>query len=263
MSETNLRRPNQRPAINRYGDMCAEVYVLDKPPGALFDQAYYREALAQIDGPILEAACGSGRLTIPLLEAGIDIRGFDRSESMLAEHRKACAARGLQPDLRWMTFEAFEYDERFGAIICPAGAFTLIDDYERACGVLRRFHDHLRPGGKLFVDVMPLAYLSQTPPDFLRSWTTPEGDILRIDSRRVELDFLRQLRVSHDRYERWRDGRLVEEELEILATRVWSLHEFELSLRAAGFGQVEVCGDYRPGRPPRAGDRQWCFVATR
>src|SRR5581483_1384210 len=112
MSDTHTRRPNQRPAVNRYGDMCAEVYVLDKPPGALFDQTYYAQALSGVEGPILEAACGSGRLMIPLLEAGYDIRGFDRSESMLAQHRKACDARGLKPDLRWMTYEAFEYEER-------------------------------------------------------------------------------------------------------------------------------------------------------
>lgn len=263
MPDIPVRRPNAPPPINRYGDMCAEVYVLDKPPGALFDHTYYREALKNAGGPVLEAACGSGRLLIPLYEAGVDIRGFDRSESMLAQCRKACDARGINPDLRRATFEEFDYDERFGAIICPVGAFTLIDDYARACDVLRRFHAHLRPGGRLYVDLMPLGYLTRRMEAFSRAWTTPEGDVLRYESAPAEQDLMAQRRVTHDRYERWRDGRLVEQELEVLATRVWALHEFELALRAAGFATVDICGDYRPGRLPRAGDGYWCYTATR
>jgi SAM-dependent methyltransferase len=264
MSDIPTRRPNAPPAVNRYGDMCAEVYVLDKPPGAdLGDVAYYTDALGQLDGPVLEAACGSGRLMIPLLEAGVDISGFDRSESMLAQHRAACDARGLAPDLKRTSFEEFSYDERFAAIVIAVGTFTLIDHFDAACAALRRFHAHLRPGGRLFLDVMRLAYLTETPADHLRSWTTPSGDILRIDSRRTVLDLMRQRRVSHDTYQRWRDGRLVEQELEVLALRCWGLRELELALRDAGFGEVSVCGDYRPGQPPRASDRQWCFQAVR
>jgi SAM-dependent methyltransferase len=263
MSDNPVRRPNAPPAINRYGEMCAEVYVLDKPPGALGDSAYYLDALGRLDGPVLEAACGSGRLLIPLLEAGIDIRGFDHSESMLAQCRAACDARGLAPDLVRATFAEFAYDARFAAIICVAGAFTLIDDFDAACAALRRFHAHLAPGGRLYVDLMPLGYLTQTPADHVRSWTTPAGEVLRLDSRRTELDLLGQRRVSHDVYQRWRDGRLAEQELEILALRVWGLREFELALKDAGFPDVRVCADHRPGRAPGAGARWWCFEATR
>jgi SAM-dependent methyltransferase len=262
MSETYIGRRNAPPAINRYGDMCAEVYVLDKPPGALGDSQYYIEALGRVGGPVLEAACGSGRLLIPLLEAGIDIRGFDQSESMLHQCRLACAERGLSPDLRRASFEEFSYDERFAAIVIAVGTFTLIDDFAAALAVLRRFHAHLRPGGRLFADLTPLSYLSG-PADGLRSWTTPAGDMLRLQSHRIELDFLTQRRVSHDLYQRWRDGRLVEQELEVLACRQWGLEEFELALKQTGFADISVCGGYQPGRPPRANDRWWCFEASR
>jgi hypothetical protein len=182
---------------------------------------------------------------------------------MLHQCRLACDQRGLSPDLRRTSFEEFAYDERFAAIVVAAGTFTLIDDFAAALAALRRFHAHLRPGGRLFVDLTPLAFLTATPADFLRSWTTPEGDILRIDSRRIELDLLAQRRVSHDHYQRWRDGRLAEQELEVLAQRYWGLQEFELALRAAGFGDICVCGGYRSGRAPHGGDRMWCFEASR
>jgi SAM-dependent methyltransferase len=249
--------------LNRYGAMCAEVYVLDKPPGALGDIDYYRNALANLEGPFLEAACGSGRLMIPMLEAGFDYHGFDHSEHMLAQCRKAADERGLSLNVQRTTYEDFSFEQRFGAIVSPVGSFTLVDDFDAALAALGRFHQQLRPGGRLFVDIMALAGLTRTPDHHLRRWMTPTGDLLQIDSTLVELDLMAQRRVSHDRYERWRGGRLVEQELEVLAIRFWSLTEFELALKDAGFVEIRVCGDYRVGRPPRPTDRQWCFQAVR
>jgi SAM-dependent methyltransferase len=250
-------------ALNRYGEMCAEVYVLDKPPGALGDIDYYREALSSLAGPFLEAACGSGRLMIPMLEAGFDYRGFDHSEHMLAQCRKAADARGLPLKIQRTSYQDFAFDDLFGAIVSPVGSFTLVDDFAAALAALRRFHQQLRPGGRLFVDIQPLRNLTARPLEWVRSWTTPTGDLLRICSNVVELDLLAQRRVSQDRYERWRAGRLVEQELEVLAIRCWGVKEFELTLKEAGFADISVCGDYQIGRPPRAGDGYWCFRAVK
>ena len=263
MSDTHTSRANRPPARNAYGAMCAEVYVLDKPPGALHDIDYYKTQLAGLDGPILEAASGSGRLHIPLLEAGLDLHGFDHSEHMMAQCEAAATARGLTPRLRRLSFQDFEYEERFAAIICPVGAFTLIETYDEALATLRRFHAHLRPGGRVLIDLMPLSYLGAPMTPGVRSWTTPDGDLMRIESFPVERDWLSQLRVSQDVYQRWRGGRLVEQELEILATRSWGVKEFELTLEAAGFEGVSVCGTYRPGRAPTGADTWWCFQARR
>lgn len=263
MSDTRLPPANAPVQINRYGELCAEVYVIDKPPGALGDIRYYREALGGQGGPILEAGCGSGRLLIPMLEAGLPVQGFDQSEHMLAQCRLAADARGLNAALQRMRFEDFSYDERFAAIVSPVGTFTLIDDYAEALAVLRRFHAHLRPGGRLYVDLMPLAYLTTTPSHYVRSWKTPAGEQLTLETHVRERDYLTQRVVSHCRYERWRGGRLVETELEDLVVRLWALKEFELTLQAAGFADITVCGDYRLGRPPRPTDGWWCFQAMR
>ncbi|HLY78118.1 MAG TPA: class I SAM-dependent methyltransferase [Caulobacteraceae bacterium] len=262
MSDTPAILANASP-LNRYGEMCAEVYVLDKPPGALGDIEYYREALGRLEGPFLEAACGSGRLMIPMLEAGFDVHGFDHSEHMLAQCRSAADERGLPLKVQRSTYQDFAFDQPFGAIVSPVGSFTLVDDYDAALAALRRFHECLRPGGRLFVDIMPLGYLTARPLDYVRSWTTPSGDLLRIVSNVVELDLLAQRRVSQDRYERWRGGRLVEQELEVLAVRSWALKEFELTLKEAGFAEISVCADYRVGRPPGARAGYWCFQAVK
>ena len=249
---------------NRYGELCSEIYVLDKPPGALGDIGYYTQSLKPLDGPVLEAGCGSGRLMIPLLEAGIAMEGFDRSPHMLAEHRKAADARGLNARLQQATYEDFAYSEPFAAIISPVGTCTVRVSYEAALAALRRFHAHLKPGGRLFIDLMPLAGLaSSRPGGGVRTWTTPAGDLLRMELQRAELDLLGQRVVTHTVYQRWRGSRLVDMELEVLAVRHWALHEFKLTLKEAGFSDVTVCGDYRAGRPPGARDDYWCFQAVR
>jgi SAM-dependent methyltransferase len=246
---------------NRYGALCTEVYDLDKPPGSLHDVDYYRERLASSGGPILEAACGTGRLLIPLLEAGLEAEGFDASQDMLDSCARHCAARGLRPCLKRARFQDFAYERDFAAIVVPVGTFTLIDDFAEALAVLRRFFDHLRPGGWLMIDLMPLGYLVNERPD-IRTWTAENGDLLRIEGRAVEIDLLRQRRVTHDRYERWRNGRLVESELEVMAFRIWGEKEFELLLAAAGFEAVSVRGDYQD-RPPRRSSRILNYEARR
>ena len=237
---------------NRYGALCAEIYDLDKPVGSMFDTAYYIQQLKALIGPVLEAGVGTGRLMIPLLEAGIEMQGFDHSAEMLSIARDNATARGFAPRLERVRFQSFEFERAYVAIIVPASSFILIDDFDEAMGVLARFREHLTPGGLLLVDLPPMSFFEV--PGGVRSWTAANGDLLRMESQRVVTDPLRQRRVNHDRYERWRDGKLLESELELFAYRVWGVEEFKMALRSAGFADIEVCGNYRPGRPPRSSD---------
>ncbi|KAB2857424.1 MAG: class I SAM-dependent methyltransferase [Bauldia sp.] len=239
---------------NRYARLAARVYDLDKPVGRSFgDIEYYRQRLEGCGGPVLEPAVGNGRIFVPLLEAGFEMEGFDASEEMLGYCREECRRRGLAAGLSRRTFEDFAYDRRFAAIILPLGSFQLVTDTPTAMAVLARFRDHLRPGGRLILDIDPIgAFLG--PSGSIRSWTTPEGELLTLTDDRVETDHVAQTTLSHLRYERWRDGRLVETELDLFRLRWWGVTELSLALQAAGFGEVVASGDYIHGRAPRQGD---------
>lgn len=248
--------------VNRYGSIAAEIYDLDKPFGALPDTAFHLERFAGFPGEILEPACGSGRTLIPFLEAGLAITGFDPSEEMLGRAKARAAAAGYAPDLTRQSFEDFAYARRFAAILVPVGSFTLLDDHARAAAVLRRMFDHLEPGGRLVLDIQGLAAL-QARADDRRRWTDADGDVLTLEGVRTGVDWTRQWVEMACRYERWRGGVLVETQLEIMRQRYWGLEEFRLTLEAAGFAEVEVCGGFRRGRAPRAGDLSWTFEAVR
>ncbi len=247
---------------NRYGSIAAEIYDIDKPIGAMPDTAFHLERFAGFGGRILEPACGSGRTLLPLLEAGCDVTGFDPSGDMLERCRVLSAERGYAPELSDQRFEDFHYDDPFDAILVPAGSFTLIDRFEAAMAVLRRFRDHLVVGGVVVLDIQPLRFLDPAGED-RRQWTAANGDLLTLEGWRVKTDWLAQRAEATLRYERWRDNRLVEAQLEPMSQRYWGLEEFALALVTAGFGEIKVAGDYDRTRAPRPNARTLTFEATR
>jgi SAM-dependent methyltransferase len=253
---------NSNTRVNRYGAMAAEVYDIDKPYFFLPDTRFHLEWLAAVDGPILEPACGTGRTLVPLLDAGHDMTGFDASPDMLERCRAKCAARGHAPNLSQQRFEDFRYADPFAAILVPVGTFTLIDDFAVAMAVLRCFREHLRPGGRLVLDLQSLSYLASAGDD-RRSWTAENGDLLTIHGQRVAVDWLHQRVQGRARYERWRDNVLVESHMEPMTQRHWGLEEMRLALGVSGFEDITVIGDYDRSRSPRASDLTLTFEARR
>ena len=55
--------------------------------------AYFQQQIEQYGQPVLDAGCGTGRLLIPFLRAGLDVDGCDISGDMLAYCRQAAARR--------------------------------------------------------------------------------------------------------------------------------------------------------------------------
>ena len=253
---------NANTRVNRYGALCAEVYDIDKPFFALPDTRFHLERLASADGRILEPACGTGRTLVPFLDAGHDMTGFDASPDMLARCRARCAERGHDPDLSQQRFEDFRYAEPFVAILVPVGTFTLIDDFATAMSVLRRFRDHLRPGGLLVLDLQSLGFLASRTED-RRSWTAENGDLITTHGQHFVTDWLNQRVEGRSRYDRWRDHVLVGSHMEPMAQRHWGVEEMRMALTVTGFADIRVVGDYDRSRPPRAGDTWLTFEAVR
>lgn len=249
---------------NRYGTLASWVYNLDKPIGHSFgDQDYYRQRLALCDaGPILEPAVGNGRVFVPLLEAGFDMEGFDASDEMLDYCRKECRKRQLSASLTRQTFEDFSASKSFAAIIVPAGSFQLMTDASSASAVLQRFHDHLSPNGRLIMDIDAIGGFFG-PAVSVRSWETADGDLLTLTEHRVETDYIAQTTLSHLRYEHWKDGSLINTELELFKLRWWGINELRLALVAAGFTDVVISGGYQHGKPPGKNDEIISFEARR
>ncbi|MEV0449774.1 daptide-type RiPP biosynthesis methyltransferase [Streptomyces sp. NPDC050600] len=102
-------------------------------------------------GPVLELACGSGRLTVPLLTAGHQVTGVDTSRSLLstlrarmadpAAERLACRLELVEADMC-----ALGLDRTFDAAVLGTTTIGLVPPEVRP-DFFRRVRDHLRPEG--------------------------------------------------------------------------------------------------------------------
>lgn len=236
--------------LSYYSKLSSEVYDLDKYIGLSYgDVEFYSERLKSCKGKILEPGVGTGRILIPLLENGFNIDGFDVSDDMLKICRKNCQNRGLNPNLFKEQMETFSLDEKYDAIIVPTGTFLLIHEREDSIKALKNFYNHLTNSGKLIIDLFLQTDLSIEKTS-TRTWETKDGDIITLESKIVEVDYINQYTISHNRYEKWRNGTLIQTELERFPLRWYGVEEFKLILEQIGFKDITISADYNYGQYP-------------
>jgi SAM-dependent methyltransferase len=101
--------------------------------------------------PVLNVACGTGRLLLPLLRAGIDIDGCDISGDMLY-HRHSAAREGFSPGLYEQPMHTIHSPRKYKTIyIC--GSFGLAGSREKDLATLHRCFEHLKDGGALLLNI--------------------------------------------------------------------------------------------------------------
>ena len=114
---------------------------------------FYRRQVARYGQPVLEIACGSGRLTIPLAEDGAHIAGLDLSEEMLRLARLKAAERGVEIAFVHTDARNFDLGRQFKFIFVPANSFQHLlrrEDVEMCLACVRW---HLADGGRLVIDI--------------------------------------------------------------------------------------------------------------
>lgn len=117
--------------------------------GMTEDVSFYVSLAADIHGPLVELAIGSGRVAIPVaLATGRTVIGIDSSPAMLAQARTAAAAAGVALDLREGDMRDLELDEPAGLIYCPYRALLHLRTWADRRRVFERVADSLRPGGR-------------------------------------------------------------------------------------------------------------------
>ncbi|MDF2845037.1 MAG: methylase involved in ubiquinone/menaquinone biosynthesis [Herbinix sp.] len=248
--------------LSYYGRLSSEVYDMDKPIGHSFgDIEFYKERLKSCEGRILEPATGTGRMLIPLLENGFEVDGFDCSKEMLNICENNCRIRNLKPYLFEAKMESFSIDRLYDAIIVPTGTFLLLQERTDSIKALHNFYKHLSNGGKLIIDIF-LQTNSSIGISSTRTFPCDNGDIITLDKKIVQVDNINQFTISHTRYEKWRDGVLLETELEYFPLRWYGVEEFKLILESIGFDDIVISSDYKFGQYPVSAEKVITFEAT-
>ncbi len=166
----------------------AEFYDHIAPYRERGDVGFFVEMARASGGPVLEVGCGTGRVLIPTARAGIEIVGLDLSPSMLAICRQNLAAEPAEVQGHVQLVEAdmrdFDLGHEFALITIPFRPFQHLTTVEDQIACLTALRRHLRPGGRLVLDLFnpSLPYLAD--PARLGEFGD-EPEILMPDGRRV------------------------------------------------------------------------------
>jgi len=121
------------------------------------DLPFYQEYAARSGGPILELACGSGRILLPLARAGYAVVGLDLFPDMLALARAKLdqeePAVRARVELHEGDMANFDLGRKFPLIISGAGALSLNLSSAAVESCLRCMANHLAEEGLLLVDL--------------------------------------------------------------------------------------------------------------
>lgn len=141
------------------------------------------------------------------------------------------------------------------------GIASVINETAAALAVLKRFWDHLQPGGRLILDIDSIESIGDETSS-TRSWAVGSGELLTMTSHRAEIDYVKQTTLSHLRYESWRRGGCCRD-LDLFHLRWWGADELAFALWETGFVDVVVSGDLLHEQQPRNGVRIISFEARR
>jgi SAM-dependent methyltransferase len=227
--------------LDPYRDIAA-LYDLDHED---FDDdiQFYRNVVRA--GPVLEVGAGTGRITLPLVEAGLDVWAVDSSRAMLA---RAAGRLAAHPNAHLIEARIGDLDleVRFGTAILALNFLWHLTDLEGRLQGLDAVRHHLREGGTLIVDLSnPHAMADRGGSGEVRQrFARPRG---RGEVRGFSAawdDEGEQLLTLHLVYDDTTEDGAVRRVAAQLELRYIYCVELELLLRLAGFRVRQLYGSY-------------------
>src|SRR5438067_1269037 len=221
-------------------------------------------------GTLLELGCGTGRVSVPLAKAGVDLVGIDRSAPMLARAgervARARAGRVPNPDARIPTLVRGDIralpsrTHAFAMVLAPYGILQSLIRARDLAATIASVARVLEPGGTFGIDLVP-----DVP-----KWKEYRNRVqLRGESNGAQLTLIesvtqdrrRRLTTFEQRYVERRGGATREHRFD-LTFRTLSVPQMASRLERAGFTVGAVLGDYR-GRPWDERADVWIILAKR
>jgi ubiquinone/menaquinone biosynthesis C-methylase UbiE len=195
---------------------------------------------------VLDLACGWGRHSVALAEAGMRVTGVDLSPTLLERARRDADEAGVEVEWVQADMRELPWEGEFDAVLSLFSSIGLFDSDAEDGRVLRAGHRALRPGGLLLVEAM---HRDQVVAEYAERdwWETEDGTTVW-----MEREWDAVAGVSEERL-RWRRGRSRGEKTHRI--RVRSATEWDALLRAGGFRPLAWWGDWEGDAYGRASEQ--------
>jgi SAM-dependent methyltransferase len=251
---------NSLPSTFDDGD-AYDLVLKDIPYGLDF----YVDLARKARGPVLDIACGTGRILLPCLEEGVDIEGLDLFEPMLKTLRAKAVTLGLSPILHQADMSSFSLPRRFSLVMIPFNAFIHNMTQESQIRCLQLCREHLVPGGMLAFDTffpsLAIVGVAENTRVLEGEMAHPETglpmrmyDTRRFDRVAQEQHSLNELELLSA------DGSIAAVYRSQVSARYIYKQEMNLLLRVAGFARWEIYGDF--DRRPLVSESDAMIVAA-
>jgi SAM-dependent methyltransferase len=151
-SDANLSR-GHIDEVNQFLEELAAFYEATHDHGDIGDESFYLDAATDADGPVLEGACGTGRLYLELLLNGIDADGFDISPAMLQILQEKAAVEDLTPTVWEADLRSVDADRSYTLALVPYSSMCNLRRAEDQIAALKAFYHVFDTGRRLLFDV--------------------------------------------------------------------------------------------------------------
>src|SRR6266404_4249764 len=149
------------------------------------DINFYVDAAKSVNGEVLEIGCGTGRVLIPTVRAGVRILGLEASGSMLSMCRKNLSKEPVEVQSRVIDLiegdmRQFNLNRKFNLITIPFHPFCHLLTTEDQLRCLTTINHHLNDGGKLVFDLYTPALKHLIEERYLvEFWRSEAEDLLK------------------------------------------------------------------------------------
>ena len=233
------------------------LYDLAIAPGPC--EGFYREEARKAGGPILELACGTGRLTLPLAREGHEVVGLDLSPHMLQRARNKAVAQAIDVAFIGGDMRAFDLGRQFALVFVSCNSLAHLTTSAEILACFECVRRHLAPGGVFAFDIVnpDLRALARSSSRPRRLDVGPNPSCAIAIEEVATYDPVQQVRFVNWRV---REPGSVVRDLAPLALRQIFPQELSILLAASGLELVERYGDFARNPLDRASLNQICLA---
>jgi 2-polyprenyl-3-methyl-5-hydroxy-6-metoxy-1,4-benzoquinol methylase len=219
---------------------------------------WYLNRARKFGGPVLDLACGTGRIAILLAKEGFEVTAIDQSEGMLGVFRRKLEREPEEIrkriEIAQKPMSNFQLGRKFGTIICVDAFFHNLTVKEQM-GCLQCVREHLAPEGRFLFNVRNptcdfiLASVESQGKRFSERgrYELEDGSTLLVEQAAAG-DLVAQTTTTTLRLIRYDgEGNEIEKGESGWTVRYLFRYEAEHLLYRCGFEIEEMVGDYHDG----------------
>ncbi|MCM3709461.1 class I SAM-dependent methyltransferase [Sporosarcina luteola] len=226
--------------LEKYADPEMYDYLYDK----------YQKDLSLIlkwasqDYTIIELACGTGRLTIPMAQRGFRMIGIDLHEGMLERARRKAEQAEVTIEFAQQDCTKLNLPVKSSLAFMTGNSFQHFLTNESQDALFQSVHEHLVDGGVFIFDTRnPVLKELSAVDEYVEKYVDKNGNQV-IENHRDIYDHLTQISDCRTHRRIYRDNTLIAEEQDGISLRYSFPQEMERLVAANGFEIVQVYGDW-------------------